>query len=300
MVSNKIKFIIASLAATKQVSAGGRGHIGSWNQGGDKVDCWTTIEDTVYSVPSVTIPTHNWNVTIATTNAVTTSDYDSTTTTSFNGKSVTTSNYTSSTSGRITTTIPEVIDNTITVNTSKIVTVTSCAENACETKKYYHLSTTDNTANIVTTYVLSTSYTTVEDTITEYTTWCPLTATEATGIESSTFITPTTLATSFKASVYSSVSTTSTSRDTTSVETSSTYSIKSNSSVPAESTSSFSSISTYATHNKPVVSTQETLLQSNSSIAASTIFELSTSFDVTTFSVSSTSSSPVESTPVPT
>ncbi|XBW35382.1 hypothetical protein QEN19_000947 [Hanseniaspora menglaensis] len=83
----------------------------------------------------------------------------------------------SSTEQTITSTndIPKVIDKTISIDVTKIATITSCLHDACETNQYYVVSTTSDTKNIVSTYILSTSTDTIENVVTEYTTWCPLT-----------------------------------------------------------------------------------------------------------------------------
>lgn len=73
------------------------------------------------------------------------------------------------------TAVPDIIDETITVDTTKIKTITSCSKNLCATKKIYTFDAkTDSSTTFVSTYFLSTSHKTVENTITEYTTWCPL------------------------------------------------------------------------------------------------------------------------------
>ncbi|GMM40556.1 hypothetical protein DAHU10_014570 [Hanseniaspora uvarum] len=250
MVLKKINFIIACLSAVKQLYAYGH----NYNQTSNENSYLTTIDGTVYSMPSALFNSKtDLNITIATTNAVTTSNIKSSETVSDNVKSVISSTYKPFLSGQVTTTIPEIIDKTITVDTSKILTITSCKNNACETKKYYTLETSGSTNSIVSTYVLTTSYTTVEDTITYYTTWCPLTASQATSTNSS-FKTSNITTSSFETSIYPSVAT------------------------PVATTKSLSNSSTSNTNKKTNISTKTVIstttpkisLQSNLSIASNT------------------------------
>lgn len=133
-----MKVFIATLAAAKQAS----GYTVAYNNSSTSAltddSSLTTIDGTVYSIPSISsTSTVDLSLSIATNSVITTSDYNSSISTVTNSTS-TSSNITSTSSGdQITTTIPNVIDKTITVDTSKIVTITSCSHDACETNKYY-------------------------------------------------------------------------------------------------------------------------------------------------------------------
>lgn len=79
---------------------------------------------------------------------------------------------------------------TIDVIDTDIVTITSCSQNQCKTKQIYKTAfetatSYGSTATVYSTYLLSTTTHTLKGTVTEFTTWCPLTQSTAYTISSS-------------------------------------------------------------------------------------------------------------------